>query len=98
MNNGGNFALNKEALPAMMTSGSSVAANDFDKDGDMDLLIGGRLVPRRLSCSCQHHILRNNGGKFSDVTAEIALTWLKPVSFLLYSGQTSIMTTRRISS
>ena len=72
MNNGGNFALNKEALPAMMTSGSSVAANDFDKDGDMDLLIGGRLVPGDYPVAASTYILRNNGGKFSDVTAEIA--------------------------
>ncbi|MBE9465258.1 VCBS repeat-containing protein [Dyadobacter subterraneus] len=67
----GNFKLDTSALPINTTSGSSVSAIDFDRDGDLDLFIGGRLTPGQYPTSPKSSILRNDHGKFTDITAQI---------------------------
>lgn len=39
---------------------------DYDRDGDLDLCIGGECSPRR---RCSSHLYRNDHGHFADVTA-----------------------------
>ncbi len=62
----GGFKLNRDALPDMRSSGSCVIAGDYDRDSDLDLFVGGRLVPKRYPSSPQSYLLENVNGKFHD--------------------------------
>lgn len=67
----GGFSLATDALPIISGSGSCVRATDYDQDGDLDLFVGGRVVPAAYPMPAESYILRNDNGKFSDVTAEV---------------------------
>jgi hypothetical protein len=73
----GNFKKATDALPKMLTSGMRVTAVDYDKDGDNDLLVGGRIVPGHYPQAPRSYLLQNNNGNFTDVTTEIAPDLLK---------------------
>ncbi len=73
MNTGnGNLLQCFDCLPAMPESKSCIAAYDYDKDGDLDLFVGGRTVPGSYGKIPRSYLLQNNGGKFTDVTHAIA--------------------------
>ena len=57
----GNFELATGALPKMLVSKSCVKPYDFDQDGDMDLFIGGRVVPGEYPTAPQSYLLENEG-------------------------------------
>jgi enediyne biosynthesis protein E4 len=70
-NNGGRFTLDTLSIPSETSSGSCVTACDFDKDGDLDLFIGGRISPTRYPYAPKNYLLENDGrGVFKDVTSQ----------------------------
>jgi hypothetical protein len=73
INNGnGIFTKRNHLLPENAMSGSCVVPADFDNDGDIDLFIGGRLIPGQYPKSPNSKIYLNNGkGKFTDASDTI---------------------------
>ena len=71
-----NFVQDTLALPKNNTSKSAVRAADMDNDGDLDLLIAGRVEPWNYPKPVSSFILRNESGngkvRFTDVTNAFA--------------------------
>lgn len=78
----GKFIKLANALPEFYTSGSCVVPFDFDQDGDLDLFIGGRIVPGHYPLPPRSYLLENvtseNKIKFKDVTQKSAPEILHP--------------------
>lgn len=68
----GNYTKTTKALPSIKSSGQSVAVSDIDKDGDLDLFVGGRIIPDKYPFAPQSYILINTNGTFSDKTNVVA--------------------------
>lgn len=72
----GNFTKDTTALPQNYTSKMCVRAIDYDKDGDLDLFVSGRVDPENYPKPVSSFIFRNdskNGHiQFTDVTESVA--------------------------
>jgi hypothetical protein len=73
LNNGKGIFTKSANLPPMYDNKSCVKVADYDKDGDLDLFVGGRVVGYNYGKSPNSYLLINNGrGIFSDQTTQRA--------------------------
>ncbi|MEM1359840.1 MAG: FG-GAP-like repeat-containing protein, partial [Bacteroidota bacterium] len=61
----GNFTKSDGLIPDMATAGAVVKPADFDQDGDIDLFVGGRVMPGGYPFPPESYLLINTGGRFS---------------------------------
>ncbi len=68
----GRFYLDSTAFsPLIRTEAKCVAVADFDGDGSPDIFIGGRVSLDTYPYGAESYLLRNDHGKFKDVTAAV---------------------------
>ncbi|WP_108808545.1 VCBS repeat-containing protein [Aquimarina spinulae] len=63
----GNFTRDT-TFPKIKSISSAIATSDVDQDGDLDLFIGGGVIPGKYPMSSPSYILRNDQGNFVKVT------------------------------
>ena len=72
----GKFTYSKNGLPDIRTNSSAVKAADFDRDGDLDLFVGSRVLPFSYPMPDHCYILRNESNdatpQFVDVTQAVS--------------------------
>ncbi len=65
----GNFS-KSDAISNINTSAKALAVSDYDKDGDLDLFVGGYIIPGHYGLFPNSYLLQNNNGKFTDITMQ----------------------------
>ena len=76
--NDGKATFTRRYLPDMPIAKSCVIGNDIDKDGDIDLFVGGRSIPGAFSKEPRSYLLLNTNGMFTDVTNFLANPLMQP--------------------
>ena len=65
----GDFTRSETGLPNLKADGSCVTAADFDRDGDIDLFVGSRMIPGQYGRDPASYLLTNDGaGNFKNYT------------------------------
>jgi enediyne biosynthesis protein E4 len=83
VNNGkGKFARLQKGMPDVVTPASSVIGSDYDRDGDIDLFVCGRVSPGEYPYPSRSYLLRNdsrnNECAFTDATSSVAPQLVSP--------------------
>jgi hypothetical protein len=69
----GNFSKAASSdIDAYTISGKSITKIDFDKDGDLDIIVGNRIKPQQFPIHEPSIIYQNNNGVFTNVTRLVA--------------------------
>jgi hypothetical protein len=71
LNDGTGHFTKSNNFPELLASGGCVTPIDYDNDGDLDLFIGGRLVPKQYPKAARSYVLNNTNGIFTDVTDKV---------------------------
>lgn len=67
----GNFEKSAKAFQNCYLTGGDIALSDFDKDGDIDVFIGARAVPKNYGEIPENFLFENDGkANFKDITAK----------------------------
>jgi len=70
INNGKGVFRKSSKLPKMLSNTKAITATDFDKDGDLDLFVGSRVISGKYPLSDPSYLLENKNGKFVNVTQQ----------------------------
>nr|MDQ3017081.1 VCBS repeat-containing protein [Bacteroidota bacterium] len=68
----GIFTSAADRIPSVHINAQCIEVLDIDKDNDLDIFIGGRLVGGQYPLPASSHLWINDGGKFTDKTKSIA--------------------------
>ncbi len=82
LNDGKGQFTSKANLPTFKVSTASVSASDFDKDGDMDLFVGGRNIPNKYGYSAPSILLSNENGIFTKAVDKIGMELLENLGMI----------------
>jgi hypothetical protein len=66
---GGNFSNTSATLPPIIGNFSTIEAEDFDRDGDIDLFAGARNVPGNYGLPPRSYLLLNENGSWKDIAS-----------------------------
>ena len=67
----GNFTIRNSSIPIIVGQIGCITPCDFDKDGDMDLFVGGNSVPGVYGLTPRSFMYRNDGnGLWTDISTE----------------------------
>ena len=73
INNGkGKLEKTNELLPPLKNYGSCITTIDFDKDGDLDIFVGGNTAKGKYPFSAPSYLLKNENGKFTVAADNVA--------------------------
>lgn len=71
LNNGEGEFTKSTFLPAVKSSGSVAVPIDVDGDSDLDIFVGGRMVPGSYPYASESYVLINEKGRFSKASDEL---------------------------
>ena len=68
----GNLIFAPDRIPQIPISSGSVSIADYDRDGDLDIFVSGRIIPQEYPLAATSLLLKNDGGFFTEVHQEDA--------------------------